>query len=87
MARTRGIPVALVAVTALAIAACGGGDSESASSDLSGNAAGGSSVLPNPEIEVGGGFDGSVQDCQELVSAFSVLALGPYTGLFAASKR
>lgn len=85
MARTRGAHVALLAATVLAVAACGGGDSDSATSDTT--AGNGSSVIPSPDIEVGGGFDGSVQDCQELVSAFSVLALGPYTGLFGGEQE
>lgn len=81
MSRSRTALVALFAVAALVVAACGGSDSESTSSGSPDTTAGGSSGVTTPDVEVGGGFDGSVEACTELASAFAIVAAGPFMAL------
>lgn len=88
--------VALFAGAALVLAACGGGGSDessgsnvSAEGSTSGGSGSGSSGSGDSgssgsiNVEVGGGFDGSVQACGELSGAFAALMLGPSAALFA----
>jgi hypothetical protein len=80
MSRTRATLLALVAVTALLTAACGGGDSET-TAGASDTTAGGSSGVTTPDVKVGGGFDGSLEDCTQLASAFVAITGIPMMGM------
>jgi hypothetical protein len=71
MTRSRTTLTALAVVATLLLAACGGGDSESTSDDTA------SSSVP---VEVGGGFDGSREDCIQLSSAYIALVALPAMG-------
>lgn len=80
MTRARLNLMALVAVATLVLAACGGGDSDTTTSGDSPATTSGGSGVTTPEISVGGGFDGSLEACTELASAFLVVAAGPLMG-------
>jgi len=87
MSRSRTALVALFAVAALVVAACGGGDSESTSSGSPDTTAGsGSSGVTTPDVQVGGGFDGSVEACQELSAAFALIVGGPFMAMVAGEQ-
>lgn len=87
MSRSRISLIAVLAAAALTVAACGGGDSESTSSGSSDTTAGsGSSGVTTPDVAVGGGFDGSVEACQELAAAFALIAGGPFMAMVAGEQ-
>lgn len=73
--------LALFAGLALVVSACGGGgsdeDSSSGGESLQGSSSGGSGSSDTGDIEFGGDFDGSLQACTEVASAFGSIALGP----------
>ena len=76
--------LALFAGLALVVSACGGGGSDESSSSggeslqgSSSGGSGGSGSSDTGDIEFGGDFDGSVQACTEVASAFGSIALGP----------
>lgn len=79
MIRSRSTLLAMLAVAILVLAACGGGDSNTTTGESSATTSGGS-VVTTPEVSVGGGFDGSLEACTELASAFLVVAAGPVMG-------
>lgn len=81
MSRSRSTLLAFVAVTALLLAACGGSDTDSTAGESPGTTADGSSGVTTPNVEVGGGFDGSVEACTELASAFVAVAALPVMGM------
>jgi hypothetical protein len=81
MLRSRSTILALLAVTTLLLAACGGNDTDSTAGESPGTTADGSSDVTAPNVEVGGGFDGSVEACAELASAFVAVAGLPMMGM------
>jgi hypothetical protein len=81
MTRTRTTLLAMLAVAALLAAACGGGDSESSTGDSPATTSGGSSGAETPDIAVGGGFDGSLEDCTQLASAVTAVVALPMMGM------
>ena len=81
MTRSRTTLLAMLTVAALTAAACGGGDSESSTADSPATTAGGSSGMETPDIEVGGGFDGSVEDCTQLAAAVTAVVALPMMGM------
>lgn len=73
----------LVVVVVLFAAACGGSSSDDATVVTTAGTDGTSGSAGAADVQVGGGFDGSVEACAELSAAFASLAIGPSIGFLA----
>ena len=77
--------IALLAALTLAVSACGGGSDEASgdgsSQDTPSGSSEGTGSSGSADVEVGGDFDGSIEACGQIASAFSLVAVGPATVL------